>query len=125
MAAKKGNQNAKGNKGGGRKSAYEEEKCAQALKDAFTKGFDLEKAKEIIAMLKDKKGKLNFTELALFRAVGNDKVLMELLKKVVPDKIKHEGELSSEPIKIEIVQPAQIKPDDSFKVVEAMPDDSF
>lgn len=96
-----------GNKGGGRKSAYEEERVAKIIKEAFVNGFDLERVQEIQKLMKKKKGKLNFTDLALARAIKSDRLLRDLLKKLVPDKqhIEHEGAVPTEPVKIEIVKP--------------------
>lgn len=86
MGAAKGNQNAKGNPGGGRNSAYEESMMADLLKDAFFGGVDTD------ALAKEMKGKkLKLFQLTLARAIKNDRILLELFKKLYPDKIEHSG----------------------------------
>ena len=102
MANPKGNPN---NKGGGRKSAYVEMKVAEKIIEAFEKGFDLDKIKDIQKLLKAGKGKVNFTDLALSKALKSERMLSDLLRKVAPDRIKEESEVTMMPIKIEIVKP--------------------
>lgn len=86
MGAKKGNKNSIGNKGGGRKSAYEELAIAERIVEAFTKGID---KKKLTAALKS--DKVNLTDYSLVRALKSDAVLMGLLKKLLPDKIEDNG----------------------------------
>lgn len=81
MAAPKGNKFAKGNIGGGRKSAYYEHKMAEILKKAFLEGVDVEELNNIL-----KQKKLKFIDLVLLRATMSDSVLIALLKKLLPDK---------------------------------------
>lgn len=94
MGAPRGNKNAVGNKGGGRKSAYEEQRAAQKVISAFINGVDVE---ELQNLKKQKKVKL--IDYTLLRALKSDRVLTELLKKVLPDKLQsevHDGKLSDE-----------------------------
>lgn len=81
MAAPKGNKFAKGNSGGGRKSAYDEHKMAEILKKAFLEGVDVEKLNNI-----HKQKELKLIDLVLLRAITSDSVLIALLKKLLPDK---------------------------------------
>jgi len=72
----------------GRKSAFEEHICANAVKDAFINGVDLEALKKRIKPRKGKKVKL--IDIAIARAFNNEHILMDLLKKLLPDKISSE-----------------------------------
>ena len=89
--AKKGNQNAKGNKGGGRKSMYEEIARARGLTDAwFDEGIDMEEAVKIMEKLKKKKGKIKIFDIYKMKAVigkNADRVMIDQAKKLFPDKI--------------------------------------
>ena len=95
----KGNKFAVGNKGGGRKSAYEENMRARGLIDAwFDEGVDLEEAQKIIDKLKKKKGKIKIFDLYKAKAVmgkNSDKVMLDQAKKLFPDKVKVEGNIET------------------------------
>ena len=97
-----GNQYGKGNKGGGRKPLAIETQVLRRIAEAFEGGLDIEKLKRLIA---GKKKNKNLTDHALIRALESDKVLLGLLKKLVPDKQKIETQTDAAPIKIEIVKP--------------------
>lgn len=93
MPAPKGNQYARGNRGGGRFSAYKEHEYANALHDAFFNGFDTKKAIKIEKSLKDieenkGRGKIKLIDFMLYRAYKNDSVLISLIKKILPDRIE-------------------------------------
>ena len=80
-----------GNKGGGRKSAYEETKMAKMLKDAFFKGFDPKEITDEIAKTKT----IKLFKHALLRAAKNDKVLMKMFEKLYPSKIDFSGQVDN------------------------------
>lgn len=107
MGAPKGSKNALGNKGGGRKPLYIEAQVEERIREAFEDGFDIAKIKEIQELMKKGKGKINYCDLVLARAIKSDKMLSDILKKIVADKshLKHEGEVPVAPVKIEIVKP--------------------
>lgn len=103
MAAAKGNQNAKGNKGGGRKSAYEEAARAEKLIDAwFGSGVSPKKLKELEDKLFDKdgkikkdfKGKLKFMDLFFLKSIKNNSNLMSMFQKLFPDKIETKSDVN-------------------------------
>jgi len=90
MGAKPGTNN--GGTGGkpgrsGRKSAYQEDKMAKMLKDAFFSGID---KKELMKKLSENKIKL--FDLTLAKAIKNDSILMTLFHKLYPDKIESKNE---------------------------------
>jgi hypothetical protein len=80
-----GKKNAKGNKGGGRKSAYQESKDAKFLQDVWEGDFDEAELKKIIASKKGKKrgAKHVFAMLAL---TGNEKILNKMVDKLFANK---------------------------------------
>lgn len=88
-----------GNKGGGRKSAYQEARDAQALNAAFFDGVTMEDINEVENFLNDKYDgvgrtkKLPLFKYMLVRAIKNDKVLIALMKKVFPDKFDGQSEV--------------------------------
>lgn len=96
---KSGNTVSKGNKGGGRKSAYEEYGRAKALAEAYFDGFDADKMMQLIKKLglrkgkggelvipKAKIGKVNLMDVMIANAmVGNTKLLMKGLDKIMPN----------------------------------------
>ena len=98
----KGNQVAKGNKGGGRQSAYQEQADAQLLYDMFFGKLTEEEIKKLTSggkySMKDK-----FVEMALG---GNERIMLEVFKKLFPDKF--EGELKK-PINIIITRGEDVK----------------
>lgn len=98
MAGVKGNKNAVGNKGGGRKSAYQEMADATEAFDIFFGEQDQEVLEEKI-----RSGKFSLADrLKLTGMEGDTVVLVTALKKAVPDlaKIDHttKGEKLPTPI---------------------------
>lgn len=98
MAAPKGNKNAEGNKGGGRKSAYQE--LADAT-EAFRIFFDEQDQEELERKIQS--GKFSLADrLKLTGMEGDTAILLGTLKKAVPDvaKIDHttKGEKLPTPI---------------------------
>jgi len=90
-----GNKNAKGNKGGGRKSAYKEDEMAQMLKDAFFKGIDKEELKK-----KLEENNIKLFDLTLDKAIKSSSILMTLFQKLYPDKIESKSEHTYPQIKV-------------------------
>ena len=98
MGAAKGNQNAKGNKGGGRKSAYQELADATEAYDIF---FGEQDQGELEAKIAS--GKFSLADrFKLTGMEGDTVVLVTALKKAVPDvaKVDHttKGEKLPTPI---------------------------
>jgi len=89
MAAPKGNQYGLGNKGGGRKSAFQEHEHSQALFQAFFEGVDLEYIEQLRAKIETKKGKLRLVDYMFIRALDNDKVLTDIMRKIFADKMEN------------------------------------
>ena len=73
-----------GNKGGGRKSAYQEFQDARAINDAFFVGVDTGKLKQIIQDIKDGK-KIKLFDYMLLRALKSDRILAQLMKNIFPE----------------------------------------
>lgn len=93
MPAPKGNQYAKGNRGGGRFSAYKEHEYANALHDASFNGFDTKKLIKIEKLLKGieenkGRGRIRLIDFMIYRAYKNDSVLISLIRKIFPDRIE-------------------------------------
>lgn len=86
MAAPKGNQNAKGNPGGGRKSAYEEGLMAELLKKAFFEGVNTDELKKSLSAKQ-----IKLFDVTLQKALTSERMLIELVKKLYPDKHEHSG----------------------------------
>jgi hypothetical protein len=89
MAGVKGNKNAVGNKGGGRKSAYQE---MQDASEAFKMFFDEANQEELEAKIQS--GKFSLADrFKLTGMEGDTNVLVTTFKKVVPDlaKLEHTG----------------------------------
>jgi hypothetical protein len=83
MAAPEGNQNAKGNKGGGRKSAYQELADAQALKEMFFSNHDQEEIEQMI-----RSGKFSPKARMILNAMeGDTKALIAMFNKVFPNQL--------------------------------------
>ena len=83
MAAPLGNHNAVGNKGGGRKSAYQENADAAMLREMFTVPMSRE---EVQAKLKS--GKYSLKDLFVSKGyAGNERVLLALFHKYFPDDL--------------------------------------
>jgi len=88
MAAPEGNTNAEGNRGGGRKSAYQEMADAEALHKMF---FGEQNQADILA--KVKAGKYSLKDAFVAAAFGGDtKVLVEIFKKIFPDSLNIGGQ---------------------------------
>lgn len=87
MAGTIGNKNAVGNKGGGRKSAYQERASAEYLIRHF---FNLSK-KEFDALFKRVESKRNYSvfDMMIYKALmGDTKIINNLSNKLYPDKIE-------------------------------------
>jgi len=83
MAAPVGNQNAVGNKGGGRKSAYQENADASMLREMFLTPMSRD---EVQAKLKS--GKYSLKDLFVSKGyAGNERVLLALFHKYFPDDL--------------------------------------
>ncbi len=83
MAAPLGNQNAVGNRGGGRKSAYQEGADAAMLREMFLTPMSRE---EVQAKLKS--GKYSLKDLFVSKGyTGNERVLLALFHKFFPDDL--------------------------------------
>lgn len=83
MAAPEGNQNAVGNRGGGRKSAYQEGSDAALLRDMFLTPMSRD---EVQAKLKS--GKYSLKDLFVSKGyAGNERVLLALFNKNFPDDL--------------------------------------
>ena len=83
MGAPEGNKNAVGNKGGGRKSAYQEKANAELLHEMF---FTPQDREEIQAKLKT--GKYSLKDLFVSKGyAGNERVLLALFNKNFPDDL--------------------------------------
>lgn len=105
--APKGNQYAKGNKGGGRKSAYEE--LADAL-DAHKIFFEEHSQEELEAKIQS--GKFSIKDRFLLNAMeGDTSTVLKAYQKAVPDMIDHttKGEKLPTPLL------ANVPTDDSIK----------
>lgn len=94
MGAPKGSKNALGNKGGGRKSKYQEIADAQFLWDVFTQDHDIEKLKK---QLESKKHSL-FLKMILMALDGNERFLSDIFKKLFPDSMVLSGNLNQKTI---------------------------
>ena len=82
-----GNQNAKGNKGGGRKSAYQEKADADLLYKMFFGDMDKE---EILNKVKS--GNYSLKDVFISKAfLGNEKILTTVFKKIFPDNVNLGG----------------------------------
>jgi hypothetical protein len=83
MAAPEGNQNAVGNKGGGRKSAYQENADAAMLREMFLTPMSRD---EVQAKLKS--GKYSLKDLFVSKGyAGNERMLLALFHKYFPDDL--------------------------------------
>ena len=83
MSAPKGNKNATGNKGGGRKTLKIEKERAEYLDDVFFGDNDLGELKDKI-----KGGRYSIFNKMVHKALnGNDRMLEALYKKAMPDNI--------------------------------------
>ena len=99
MPAPKGNSFAKGNRGGGRKSAYEEGRDATWLCDVWNSPQDYEELKEKIVVSK----RYSVRDMVQWKALNGDTQMLKVMAdKMLPDKlemrseVKHEGNLSHE-----------------------------
>ncbi len=82
MPARKGNQYARGNRGGGRKSAYVERADADLLWRMFTQPMDLE---EVKARLRS--GCYSLLDVVVGKAfAGNERILCLFMTKLFPDR---------------------------------------
>jgi hypothetical protein len=83
MGAPEGNQNAVGNRGGGRKSAYQENADAAMLREMFLNPMSRD---EVQAKLKS--GKYSLKDLFVSKGyAGNERVLLALFHKYFPDDL--------------------------------------
>ena len=80
MAAPKGNRNAVGNRGGGRKSAYQEHADVKSLREMFFSEFSREEIET-----KFKSGKYSLKDVLVFKAfTGSEKALLAIFNKLFP-----------------------------------------
>lgn len=94
MGAPKGSKNAKGNKGGGRKSAYQEMADATFLWNAFIEKHTKE---EVMEMLK---GKYSIKDVWIAKAYGgNEKFIQQIVNKLFADKQNVSFDVDKESIK--------------------------
>lgn len=83
MGAKKGNQNAKGNKGGGRKSSYQEMAEAQRLHKNF---FEPKNLKKLQKQIED--GTYSGEDMFVLKLLqGNTRLLEATISKIWGDKV--------------------------------------
>ena len=88
MAAPKGNKNALGNRGGGRKSAYQERADAESLLRMFFSEHDYHKLAKLV-----KSGKFSLQQRFLLKALdGDTRVLTVVFNKLFPDKLMQSHE---------------------------------
>lgn len=84
-----GNKNAAGNKGGGRKSAYQEQADAEFWLEMF-----LEPVEKSVIAKRLATGKYSVKDVMLSKALaGNDRLIEAMYKKLVPDKLDLQGNL--------------------------------
>lgn len=82
MGAPKGNQFAKGNRGGSRKSAYQERADAIMLEKMFMDEMSKEEVQKKLAS-----GKYSLKEVFVSKAfAGNERMLLAMFNKLFPDK---------------------------------------
>ncbi len=85
MAAPKGNKNALGNKGGGRKSAYQERFEAQLLYDLFTTPVNMRALEKKISSRK-----YTLRDIIIYKVMtGNDRLLAAMFNKIFPSPPRH------------------------------------
>lgn len=95
MAGTIGNQNAKGNKGGGRKSAYEERADAEFLWKMFTEPVD-----KAVLMKKIATGKFSILESMVIKALsGNERLISDIFKKLFPDSMNLTANMNQKQMK--------------------------
>jgi len=84
MAGKPGIKNAIGNKGGGRKSAYQELRDAKFLNEVFHKPQEADEIKKRLAS-----GKFSVSDVMVLKALGgNERFIEKMFEKLFPDKIE-------------------------------------
>ena len=89
MGAPVGNKNAVGNKGGGRRSAYQERQDAERLKEIWTGDFN-----KTELMKKLQSGEYSPEFIWIVKAIqGNMVALKEMFKKIYPDNINLIGSI--------------------------------
>lgn len=86
MPFTKGNKISVGNKGGGRKSAYQETADAQLLWDMFNGKLSQKKIEKLMS-----KGRYSLKDKFVGMAFkGNERILVEIFKKLFPDKVEND-----------------------------------
>lgn len=91
MPALKGNTYAKGNRGGGRKSAYEEGHDAAWLCDVWNSPQDYEELKEKIVVSK----RYSVRDMVQWKALNGDtQILKVMADKMLPDKLEMRSEIT-------------------------------
>lgn len=99
MGAPEGSKNALGNKGGGRKSAYQERADAIMLEKMFLEEMSKEEVQQKLAS-----GKYSLKEVFVSKAfAGNERMLLAMFNKLFPDltKTEHSGEVSAKIISVD------------------------
>jgi len=85
-----------GNKGGGRKSAYQEKADAAFLWEVFTKQLDKEELKEIL------KGNHSIKDAWIAKALsGNERFINQIVHKLFPDK-QELGGVDGAPLELDV-----------------------
>jgi hypothetical protein len=83
-----------GNKGGGRKAAWQERADGEIARKMFFKDYDIEEIDRIAEKIKNRKGKLSMREVMIIKALGgNERILAAIWNKVAADKIEHSGSI--------------------------------
>lgn len=94
MGAPPGNKHAKGNKGGGRKSAYQERADAQFLWSIFT---DAKAMAELDKRVKS--GRFSILDrMVLAALMGNERHISDIFKKLFPDNMVVSGNLQQKQV---------------------------
>lgn len=95
MPAPLGSKNALGNKGGGRKSAYQERADADFLWRMFTEPVD-----KAVLMKKVSTGKFSILETMVFKALtGNERLISDMFKKIFPDSVNFTANMNQKQMK--------------------------
>jgi hypothetical protein len=109
-----GNQNAVGNKGGGRKSAYQENADAKLLREMFLNPMSRDEVQS-----KLKSGKYSLKDLFVSKGyAGNERVLLALFHKYFPDDLLTMEQRNAETEGSELPADAVKSVDDVMNLIE-------
>lgn len=117
MPALKGSKNALGNKGGGRKSAYQELQDALDLEDAFVNEQDVA---ALVAKIKSGKFSI-FDRMKLLALSGKETTINKLIDKLVPTKIAADHTTKGQPMPTPIL--ASLNNNSVEEIPKDCPDD--